>query len=67
MKLFFSAIALIFFLASGVFSQTLKPVVTPTPPASDDIVKISTTLIQIDVTVTDKSGKIVSDLKPEEV
>lgn len=38
----------------------------PTRPDSDDVVKISTSLIQVDVTVTDKSGKIVRDLKPEE-
>ena len=35
-------------------------------PESDDVVKISTSLIQVDVTATDKSGKIVRDLKPEE-
>jgi len=40
---------------------------TPTPRSdSDDVVKISTSLIQVDVTVTDKSGKIVRDLKPED-
>ena len=40
---------------------------TPTPKTvEDDVVKISTALIQIDVTVTDKKGKIVTDLKPED-
>ncbi len=40
---------------------------TPTPtPAEDDVIVISTTLIQLDVTVTDKKGKIVTDLKPED-
>src|SRR6187549_2855832 len=34
---------------------------TPTPP-EDQIVRISTDLIQIDVTVTDKNGKVVSGL-----
>ena len=38
----------------------------PTPPAAEDVVKISTNLIQLDVTVTDKSGKIVGDLKPDD-
>jgi VWFA-related protein len=38
----------------------------PTPPDSD-VVKISTNLIQIDVTVTDSKGKIVSDLRPDEI
>lgn len=38
---------------------------SPTPPVPDDqIVKISTNLIQIDVTVTDKGGKVVTDLNP---
>ncbi len=39
---------------------------TPIPAEDDDVVKISTTLIQVDVTVTDKNGKIINDLKPEE-
>jgi VWFA-related protein len=37
---------------------------TPTPPDAGDVVKISTNLIQIDVTVTDKKGNVVTDLKP---
>ena len=38
-----------------------------TPPADDnDSIKISTTLIQVDVTVTDKDGKVVTELKPED-
>lgn len=55
--------------AAGSFGQTPSPSPTPTPkPASsdEDVVKISTTLIQLDVTVTDKSGRIVRDLKPED-
>ncbi|MGI8882941.1 MAG: VWA domain-containing protein, partial [Pyrinomonadaceae bacterium] len=67
MKIFFPATFLFLVLASNVFSQTIRPSAVPTPPADDDIVKISTSLIQIDATVTDKSGKIISDLKPEEV
>ena len=40
---------------------------TPTPtPVEDDLIVISTSLIQIDVTVTDKKGRIVTDLKPED-
>jgi VWFA-related protein len=38
----------------------------PTPP-DDDVVKISTNLIQIDVSVTDPKGKVITDLRPEEV
>lgn len=35
---------------------------TATPPPEDQIVRISTDLIQLDVTVTDKNGKAVTDL-----
>ncbi len=48
-------------LALSAISQTP----TPTPP-DDDVVKISTTLIQLDVTVTDSKGKVVTGLKPED-
>lgn len=58
-------IALALFFALPVFAQTPTP--TPPPIAeNDDVVKISTNLIQVDVTVTDKKGKIIKDLKPED-
>lgn len=53
-------IVFIFLFAFPVFVSAQKP--TPTP--DDDVVKISSNLIQIDVTVTDKKGNIVKDLKP---
>jgi VWFA-related protein len=49
-------------LTVSAFAQ--NPSVTST--ASDDILKISTTLIQVDITVTDKKGNIVRDLNPED-
>ena len=59
----------IFFLADFPFWFSLfhfaQKNLRPRPP-DDDVVKISTNLIQIDVTVTDKNGKIVTDLKPED-
>src|SRR5829696_7112337 len=46
--------------------QTVQP--SPTPPTDDSkVVKISTALIQIDVSVTDKNGNVIRDLKPEEI
>ena len=63
MKKLIFTFAFVLFSASTGFSQT------PTPkPADDDtdVVKISTALVQIDVTVTDREGKIVKDLKPED-
>ncbi|MEO7674568.1 MAG: VWA domain-containing protein, partial [Pyrinomonadaceae bacterium] len=41
---------------------------SPTKQADDaDVVKITTSLIQIDVTVTDKKGKIITDLRRDEI
>ena len=61
-----SALTIVLFLifSTTAFSQTA----TPTPAQSDDkdVVKISTNLIQVDVTVTDKKGNPVTDLKPED-
>lgn len=56
--------ALFIALISGVsaFAQTT----TPTPP-NDDVVRISTSLIQLDVTVTDSKGNPVKDLRRDEI
>jgi len=43
------------------------PLQSPTPISDTDVVKISTNLIQLDITVTDKNGKPVKDLKPSEI
>ena len=52
---------------SGVLvGQNPAPTGTP-PPDDSEIVKITTALIQLDVTVTDKNGHVITDLKPEEV
>jgi len=62
--------------ASLSFPQQPQP--SPTPAsvtqqptqqrAEDvDVVRITTNLVQVDATITDKSGKPVTDLKPEEV
>jgi VWFA-related protein len=64
MKSFFASLCFTIFLAAAICAQTPTP--TPLPAEDDDIVKISTTLIQIDVTVTGKNGKIITDLKPED-
>jgi VWFA-related protein len=36
-------------------------------PSEGDVVRITTNLVQIDAVITDKSGKPVTDLKPEEL
>jgi VWFA-related protein len=70
-KLFVSifSIALIMSaITSAAFAQQANPspVPAPTPVDDDSVVKISTNLIQIDVTVTDKNGKFVTDLTPDD-
>ncbi|MEP7148889.1 MAG: VWA domain-containing protein [Acidobacteriota bacterium] len=60
-------IALVLLHCASICAQNARPVAKPTPPEDGDVVKITTALIQVDVTVTDKKGKIVNDLKPEEI
>lgn len=61
---FTSFLFLVFLFSISVAGQ--NPASTPPVEDDKDSIKISTTLIQVDVTVTDKSGKIVTDLKPED-
>ena len=62
MKPLLSALAILF-CASISWSQTP----TPTPQGGvEDVVKISTTLIQIDATVTDKKGNLVKGLTADD-
>src|SRR4051812_19418458 len=63
MKRIWAVILMVLFGAASVFSQAAKP----TPPDDNEVVKISTNLIQIDVSVTDAKGKAITDLKPGEV
>ena len=65
MKKFIPVFIFILFCVSNSLSQTPTP--TPKPPEGEDVVKISTSLVQVDVTVTDKKGKVVRDLKPDEI
>jgi VWFA-related protein len=37
------------------------------PPSDDDVVKITTNLVQLDPVITDKDGKIVTDLRADEL
>ncbi len=74
------AVLLITQLSAGALSQTPTPTVAPSPvpqekplsdevqkPEAEDVVRITTNLVQVDAVVTDKSGKVVTDLKPEEI
>jgi VWFA-related protein len=59
--------------AAAQTPATPQPSAAPAPPrpqqqqsGEDEVVRISTNLVQVDVTVTDKNGKPVTDLRPEE-
>ncbi len=52
-------------LSALSLSQTPRP--SPTPPPDNDVVRISTNLIRLDVSVTDQKGKPIADLKKEEI
>jgi VWFA-related protein len=54
------------FVAFPVLGQQTPPQPKATPPA-EDVVRISTNLIQIDATVTDSKGHVITDLKPNEI
>lgn len=68
MKHAFCAAAFLILLAAGSFAQTVDPQPAPTPPVEDgQVVKITTNLIQLDVSVVDKNGRAVPDLSRDEV
>lgn len=67
MKNLFSVIILFTLFSFAAFAQKTTPTLPPAVEKETDVVKISTALIQIDVTVTDKKGNPVTDLKPEEL
>ena len=77
----FLAVILIAQLSAAAFAQQPRTPITEPPPRPPpqqpktqpqkpedlDVVRITTNLVQVDAVVTDKSGKVVTDLKPEEV
>lgn len=61
-----SLFLIIFVLCFSAVVSAQTPTQTP-PIETDEVVKITTTLIQVDATVTDKKGNVVRDLKPGEI
>lgn len=49
-----------------IIGQQSSPAPQQNAPDEDDVVRITTNLVQIDVTVTDRDGRQVTDLRPEE-
>lgn len=76
----FAVMSLMIGVAFAAASQTPQsspvtpPSSTPSPtppqpriPSEEDVVRITTNLVQVDAVVTDKSGRLITDLKPEEI
>src|SRR5688572_23532543 len=53
-------------LLAPIAAQQQQQQPPPPPKQQGDVVRIATNLVQIDVVVTDKAGKQVTDLKPED-
>ena len=65
-----ATVVLIFLAAAAFQAYSQKPAPSPLAaptPTESDVVKISTNLIQVDVTVVDERGRVVKDLRPERV
>ncbi|HEV7744905.1 MAG TPA: VWA domain-containing protein [Pyrinomonadaceae bacterium] len=62
--LIFLLFALIPFASALGQSQTPSP--TPEKTPGDDVLRVTTNLVQLDVVVTDKEGRQVTDLRPED-
>src|SRR5205823_2913548 len=67
MKWVFAVILATEMTMATAIAQTPQPSQTPKPRAeSEDIIRITTHLVQTDVVVTDKSDQIIPDLKLED-
>ncbi len=69
-------LAVVLSAAISITSLAQQPTPSPTPPSlpprgqqsePEDVVRITTNLVQVDAVVTDRNGRVVTDLKPEEV
>lgn len=66
MKTVLASLIAVFFFAIAASGQ--QPAASPKLPIDEsEVVRISTNLIQIDMTATDPRGRIVTDLRPDEV
>lgn len=60
------SVALTFLMFGAARSQTSKPSPAPQKPHGDDVIRTTINLVQLDVVVTDKDGKPISDLTPDD-
>jgi VWFA-related protein len=68
-KRYLLALAIVFSLLISVSAQNPSASPTPQPhqPDSGEVVRITANLVQVDAVVTDSRGRIVTDLRPEEI
>jgi VWFA-related protein len=52
--------------SQSLTSQQPTPQPSPKDDSDEDVVRITTNLVQFDAVVTDKQGRLVTDLRPEE-
>src|ERR1043165_9596655 len=55
-----------FVIAAFTSVTAQQPSPSPARPAQDEVIRVTTNLVQADVIVTDKSGRQVTDLRPED-
>lgn len=78
MRKWLATLFLLFMIVPGVDAQQPSPSPQPKPSippkpsqgpptADDDVVRITTNLVQVDAVIVDDHGKVVTDLRPEEV
>ncbi len=60
------AVALSVTIFSVLLAQTPPQSPTKPKPGDDEVVRVTTNLVQVDAVVTDKNGKQVTDLRPED-
>lgn len=60
------AFILILALLAPVLGQNPSPTQQERPAGDEDVVRVTTNLIQVDAVVTDKNGKLVTDLRAED-
>ena len=68
-KLFLLALVIILNVVISVSAQspTASPTPEPQPADADEVVRITANLVQVDAVVTDNRGRIITDLRPEEL
>lgn len=60
------AASLVCLCALALFARGQEQAKSPRKEPDDDVVRVSTSLVQVDAVVLDKDGRVVTDLRPED-